>query len=1004
LQKWVKKNAQQSSETETFGDLSMSIQDLVHQTLGHYRIEAPLDAGGMGQVFRGRHIYLGRLAAVKVMRPHLAAEKKFRELFLQEARSAARLKHPNILDIYEFGEQDGRLYLVMELMTGGSVRTLLQASSDQARPLALGLDLVRQAAEGLAAAHADHVIHQDIKPDNLLLNRVPEPLNGYATYDLKVSDFGLARLAEGRGPTGTGGMMGTLAYMSPEQCQNSPLDGRSDLYSLGIVLYEVVTGSLPFRVEGVVDAHEMHIEREPLAPSKVRLDLPPMLDEVVLRCLAKKPEDRYQNGMALACVLRQMVEVLDQNELTASLMMPLVREDRPITMSSQVEVPAISPQVSSLLTPSTAIVSSVGASEHIGISVEPKTLTLVPGQTAEVRIRLTNTGPLVDWFTVSVEDVPASWITLLEAEVQLNPGMQEVVEITVQVPRSSEYRAQEYKALIRATSYENPKESALAQMRWRVQPFMQGSLALRPKRARGRGQARYQLLLSNRGNGAAQYTLQGEDDEGQMSYQFERDCIELEQGTGRDVPLQVRLKKHWVGIPRHYPFQIHAHPAGDRGEIVSSRGEFINQPIIPVWLLSAICIVLIGALVVASLMGVWPFSDLKPGIAFIPTTVGQGTTPVAGMTPTSRPNSGMMPTPTSTLTPGMTPTPTKVTPTPASIGQTPSPKGGSTQPLLKWAMPPGAIDSSPTVVNGVLYIGSWYTVYALDASTGQQKWTFPTGNRVESSPTVQSGVLYVGSQDGNVYALDASTGQQKWVFPTGAGVDSSPLVQNGVLYVGSSDHNVYALDASTGQKKWAFLTGDRVYSSPTVVNGVLYIASQDDHVYALDASTGQQKWVSSKGGSASSPKVFNGVLYIGSGDHKIYALDANTGREIWTFSTGDGMYSSPTVVNGVLYIGSYDHKVYALDASTGQKKWVFQTLGIVRSSPTVQGGVLYIGSGDGSVAPDDHNLYALDASTGQQKWVFPTGGYVRCSPKVFDGVLYFGSGDGKIYALILPAS
>ena len=346
-------------------------------------------------------------------------------------------------------------------------------------------------------------------------------------------------------------------------------------------------------------------------------------------------------------------------------------------------------------------------------------------------------------------------------------------------------------------------------------------------------------------------------------------------------------------------------------------------------------------------------------------------------------------TPTSTLG-SVTPTPTRI----------PPPR----QLSLKWSNPPSTANSSPIVVNGVLYIGSWYNVYALDASTGQQKWVFATSTSVDSSPTVINGVLYVGSSDHKVYALDANTGQQKWAFTTDAAVDSSPTVINGVLYVGSSDHKVYALDANTGQQKWAFTTGDRVYSSPTVVNGILYIASQDGKVYALDASTGQQKWASPKGGSASSPTVANGVLYIGSDDHKVYALDANTGHEIWTFLTGDGMYSSPTVVNGILYIGSYDHKVYALDAHTGQQKWFFQTLGIVRSSPTVVNGVLYIGSGDGSVVPDDHNVYALDANTGQQKWIFPTGGYVRCSPKVFNGVLYFGSGDGKMYALILPAS
>jgi len=282
--------------------------DLVNQTLGQYHIEALLGSGGMGQVFRGRHIFLDRQAAIKVMHANLAADPTFRARFLREARAAATLKHPNIVEVYEFGEQSGHLYLVMELMTSGSVRTLLQREAGQPLPLALGLDLVRQAAEGLAAAHAQGIVHRDIKPDNLLLNPVSGMGQATERYQLKISDFGLARMAEGGGLSTSAGPMGTLAYMSPEQCQSLPLDGRSDLYSLGVVLYEVTTGYQPFQINTLSDAFNKHVNVAPRPPREVYPNLPPRLEAIILRCLAKKPEERYANATELAAALKALLD------------------------------------------------------------------------------------------------------------------------------------------------------------------------------------------------------------------------------------------------------------------------------------------------------------------------------------------------------------------------------------------------------------------------------------------------------------------------------------------------------------------------------------------------------------------------------------------------------------------------------------------------------------------------------------------------------------------------
>ena len=281
--------------------------DLVGQTLGNYRIESRLGSGGMGDVYRAIHLRLSRPAALKVLHPLQAGDPTFQARFLREARAAAALSHPNIVEVFDFGEQDGLSYLVMELVPDGSLRSLLrQRAKDEGWSLGLGIDLVRQAAEGLAYAHARGMVHRAIKPDNLLLQRLETPprASGAEPFLLKISDFGLARLVEDSGElTQTGVVMGTPTYMSPEQCQGGALDGRSDLYSLGVVLYEVATGAPPFRVKTLSEAVFKHISAPPIPPSAVFPELPPALDDIIMRCLAKRPEDRFATGTELADAL-----------------------------------------------------------------------------------------------------------------------------------------------------------------------------------------------------------------------------------------------------------------------------------------------------------------------------------------------------------------------------------------------------------------------------------------------------------------------------------------------------------------------------------------------------------------------------------------------------------------------------------------------------------------------------------------------------------------------------
>lgn len=273
----------------------------VGQTVGNYRLEELLGTGGMGRVYRGKHIHLGRMVAVKLMHANFASDPGFQARFLQEAQSAAALNHANIVGIQDFGQQEGRFYLVMELLADGSVRSLLQerASGGQPWPVAIGLDLVRQSATGLAYAHSRGMVHRDIKPDNLLIQRLGTAGTPEHAYVVKVGDFGLARIAEGGVMTANGVTLGTPAYMSPEQCQGIELDGRSDIYSLGIVLYEVVTGYLPFETKSLSDAVYKHVYTAPPSPRQVRPDLPQALEEIILRCLEKQPAARYATATDL---------------------------------------------------------------------------------------------------------------------------------------------------------------------------------------------------------------------------------------------------------------------------------------------------------------------------------------------------------------------------------------------------------------------------------------------------------------------------------------------------------------------------------------------------------------------------------------------------------------------------------------------------------------------------------------------------------------------------------
>ena len=265
-----------------------------HILKGRYRIIRKIGSGGMADVYLADDLLLNRKVAVKVMHENLASDESFVRRFKREAQAAANLNHPNIVSVYDWGEEDGTYFIVMEYLTGKNLKRLIQEKG--ALTIKEGLDIARQIASALAFAHRHEVIHRDIKPHNIVINE-----DGL----VKVTDFGIARAKSGS-VTDQEPLMGSVHYLSPEQVQGLPATELSDIYSLGVVMYEMFTGSLPFDGDTPVSIAMKHVTEIPPKPTVLNPLISPELEAVILKAMAKDPFERYQSADELLDDLRRL--------------------------------------------------------------------------------------------------------------------------------------------------------------------------------------------------------------------------------------------------------------------------------------------------------------------------------------------------------------------------------------------------------------------------------------------------------------------------------------------------------------------------------------------------------------------------------------------------------------------------------------------------------------------------------------------------------------------------
>lgn len=283
---------------------------MIGRTISHYKIVDKLGEGGMGAVYKAEDTTLNRLVALKVLSSHLAENDEARERFVREAQAASAINHPNITTVFELLEEDDTHYISMEYVDGKTIRDMVESGHVSIRK---AVDIILQAAEALSAAHRKGILHRDVKSANIMVS-----MEG----NVKVMDFGLAHLEERSQLTRTGSTMGTLAYSSPEQLTGNPYDERSEIWSLGVVFYELLTGELPFKSPSEGELLFAIINNEQAPPSTLRDNLPVPIDGLIMRMLEKAPEARYEDCGDLIKDLNQIRIVLETSTIGQSIASP----------------------------------------------------------------------------------------------------------------------------------------------------------------------------------------------------------------------------------------------------------------------------------------------------------------------------------------------------------------------------------------------------------------------------------------------------------------------------------------------------------------------------------------------------------------------------------------------------------------------------------------------------------------------------------------------------------
>lgn len=581
------------------------MEHLIGKTLNRYQIIELLGEGGMGAVFKAYDQTLERYVAVKVLYPQYARQPNFQQRFLQEARSAARLDHPGIVQVHDFGQDHSFPFIVMEYIPGDNLEQMLRQLREQGGwiPLNEAAELVRQLCLAIDYAHRQGVLHRDIKPSNIMLE--PEPI-GELPFRPVITDLGLARLAEGGSLTQEGGFFGTPAYISPEQASGLPTDERSDVYSLGILLFELSTGQKPFPAKTISEAILYHSQTPAPAPTTLRPDLPEELEKIILQAIEKDPSKRFDSAGKLAEAIHKALPLfsaiysgadLSTTSLVTQIKPRPVQGEKPFFNAGVVSSSAAATILRAdgtavrkdLLYTSPGLGKVMVYAENLQISCDP-------GRSQALPLIVLNRSDSADRFHLSVSGLPGHWLSYPTQPVPVLPGAQQDLSLLIHPPKTPESRAGRYPLTILITSQSAPTERVELRAIVTVTKFSQFSSELHPRTLHIDEVG--QLHLRNLGNTPEGFHIQWGDSGDEIEFdppQLQLNILEGQTAIAEYRP--VLRKASWFGDARSHFFSARVTPASGGPQVL--EGELREKPKSPVWLLP---LLLFGCLLGAGLL------------------------------------------------------------------------------------------------------------------------------------------------------------------------------------------------------------------------------------------------------------------------------------------------------------------------------------------------------------------------------------------------------------------
>jgi serine/threonine protein kinase len=560
---------------------------LIGQNLNQYRVIQSISQNQIGSFFHARDINLQRDVALLVIHPRLVSRPRFEDNFVEATRDAARLDHPGIARVFDFGRAKDYYYVVLEYIPGSNLEQLVNELRNSGRWILLGeaVQLTRQLA--LAIDHLRN--HSVLQP---LLGPAQIGLKPGQTEDLPyrpvLVDPGIVPFLEQRLLSEGESILSPLAYLAPEQAVKRGSDSRSDVYSLGILLFELCTGQRPFPIHTLDDAVRYHTRQPTPSPRSFRPDLPESLETIIFRSTEKNPSNRYPDPASLARDLQVALPAASQVlspppafEGVSSLLTPYLQS----LESPAGRFQAVEEDIQATKVQPTEPSGGGGEKGEMQIVIEENQPSIEPGGRASTRIFLLNQGMPSGYFRVSLEGMPEAWYTLTPQVVQLNSGEQKEIRLTLELPRAPETRAGRYPLTLRVMKEPGTGQVAEASITLSVAAFSRFSSRFEPALLTAGEIAR--VSLENQGNTPDTFRIHFTDREGSLVFTPPEAQMRLVEGQSGAAEFKAGLRQpRWLGGERRHVFNANVSAAA--GETQSHSGEFVSLPVIPFWVLGVL--------------------------------------------------------------------------------------------------------------------------------------------------------------------------------------------------------------------------------------------------------------------------------------------------------------------------------------------------------------------------------------------------------------------------------